>query len=199
MSDILRTAPLRKRDKSSIIPSQPTALAAMRTGKIDLNGWSGNSSQYRDESSNPEILQISISGTACQTMDMVTTLAHHTSGFGSITAGGKPAGYRSQLLLRDYRIGSFRYDLCLPNRLWLALFSMAASLQANYAYNTTNAKALLAAAGFPNGFTTTCIVDGSSDTTLFQLIQSEFSGHRCQRNSNCIGFRFLDGLCTNRP
>jgi peptide/nickel transport system substrate-binding protein len=50
-----------------------------------------------------------------------------------------------------------------------------ASLQANYTFNPTSAKALLAAAGFPNGFTTSCIVDASSDTTLFQLIQSEFS------------------------
>jgi ABC-type transport system substrate-binding protein len=49
------------------------------------------------------------------------------------------------------------------------------SLQQQYAYNPTNAKALLAAAGFPNGFNTSCIQDSASDGNLLLIVQSFFA------------------------
>jgi peptide/nickel transport system substrate-binding protein len=48
-------------------------------------------------------------------------------------------------------------------------------LKDSYAYNPTNAKKLLADAGFPNGFTTNIQVDGSADLDLLQIVQSYFS------------------------
>ena len=51
-----------------------------------------------------------------------------------------------------------------------------ADLQAQYAYNPTQAKALLAAAGFPNGFNTDIVIDGSAlYQTVIQIVQSEFA------------------------
>ena len=54
-----------------------------------------------------------------------------------------------------------------------------ASLQAEYAYNPTNAKALLAAAGYPNGFNTNIVVPNTVDAGLLEIIQSIFQCHRC--------------------
>ena len=49
------------------------------------------------------------------------------------------------------------------------------SLQQEYAYNPTNAKALLAAAGYPNGFNTTCIQDSAADGNMLLIVQSYFA------------------------
>jgi len=43
-----------------------------------------------------------------------------------------------------------------------------ASLQAQYAYNPTQAKQLLAAAGYPNGFNTDIVVDSAADMTYYK-------------------------------
>ncbi len=53
--------------------------------------------------------------------------------------------------------------------------SWPASLQAQYTYNVTGAKALLASAGYPNGFNTDVVADSASDLDLLQIVQSEFS------------------------
>ena len=51
-----------------------------------------------------------------------------------------------------------------------------AAQQAQYAYNPTNAKALLAAANFPNGFNTDITEDSSAPyQDLIQVLQSEFA------------------------
>ena len=50
-----------------------------------------------------------------------------------------------------------------------------AALQAEYAYNPTQAKQLLASAGYPNGFNTNIVVDQAADLDLLQIVQSYFS------------------------
>jgi len=51
-----------------------------------------------------------------------------------------------------------------------------AALQAQYAYSPANAKAALAAANLPNGFTTDIIVDSSAPyQDLIQILQSEYA------------------------
>ena len=49
------------------------------------------------------------------------------------------------------------------------------ALKDKYAYNPTNAKALLAAAGYPNGFTTTLVFTSTLDTNVFQICASELA------------------------
>jgi ABC-type transport system substrate-binding protein len=48
-------------------------------------------------------------------------------------------------------------------------------LKDQYAYNPTQAKALLTAAGYPNGFKTNVIADVNGDLTLLQVVQSDFA------------------------
>ena len=50
-----------------------------------------------------------------------------------------------------------------------------ADLQAQYAYNPTQAKQLLAQAGFPNGFNTDIVADASSDQNELLIVQSDFA------------------------
>jgi peptide/nickel transport system substrate-binding protein len=45
-------------------------------------------------------------------------------------------------------------------------------LKDEYAYNPTAAKALLAAAGYPNGFNTNVVADASGDLDLLQIVKS---------------------------
>jgi len=49
------------------------------------------------------------------------------------------------------------------------------SLKDEYAYNQTQAKALLAAAGYPNGFKTDIVCDAAGDINLMQIIKSYFA------------------------
>ena len=49
------------------------------------------------------------------------------------------------------------------------------SMKDEYAYNITNAKALLAAAGYPNGFNADVITTTTSDLNLMEIVQSDFS------------------------
>jgi peptide/nickel transport system substrate-binding protein len=48
-------------------------------------------------------------------------------------------------------------------------------LQAQYAYNPTQAKALLTAAGYPNGFNTDIVVSTNSDLNVVQIVKSYFA------------------------
>ena len=50
-----------------------------------------------------------------------------------------------------------------------------ADSQAQYAYNPIQAKALLAAAGYANGFTTDIVANQAADLSLLQIVQSMFS------------------------
>jgi peptide/nickel transport system substrate-binding protein len=56
---------------------------------------------------------------------------------------------------------------------WLTPFEeWPASLREEYTYNPEKAKALLAEAGYPNGFSTNIMCSGNDDTTLLQIIKS---------------------------
>jgi peptide/nickel transport system substrate-binding protein len=48
-------------------------------------------------------------------------------------------------------------------------------LQAEYSYNPTLAKELLAEAGYPNGFETSCLIQTNQDGALLQVVKSYFN------------------------
>jgi len=160
-----------------IIPNQPTALAAMRAGKIDVTDGLNIQAAEAMKQSNPEIGQVSYPGTACQTMDMVDTLTP----FSDIRVRqALQQSINLPDLAANYYLGT---TVSVPSDMTSVYLTgygwpyqqWPAALQADYAYNPTNAKALLAAAGYPSGFTSTCIVDSSSDLNLFAIVQSDFS------------------------
>ncbi|MGP8080605.1 MAG: ABC transporter substrate-binding protein [Dehalococcoidales bacterium] len=171
-----------------VIPNQPTALAAMRAGKIDVTDGLNIQAAIAMKQSNPEIGQVSYPGTSCQTMDMVVTL----SPFSDIRvrqalqqAINLPDIAANYYLGTTVSVPSDMTSVYLTGYGW-PYSQWPASLQAEYAFNPTNAKALLAAAGYPNGFTTSCVVDTSSDLNLFAIVQSDFSAIGVNMNVNAL-------------
>jgi len=161
--------------KMLVIVDTPTALAALRTGKVDMVtsvSWVQGQSLSK---TNPDLLQVSqpTSGVSLvfkndnapftdirirQALQMAVdrkTIAQTVYGG---TVNGVPSGSISPLF-KDYSI---------PYDQWTA------DLQKAYSYDPTAAKQLLADAGFPNGLKTDIIASSSADLQLLQAIQAEF-------------------------
>ena len=161
--------------KFLIISNTSTALAAMRVGKIDeINGATiTNTVVQQMRVTNPEIHSLSTQSFALdvepkdnvapfnninvriaaqEALDLPTIANTYYQG----TANPMPQ------TLTSYYITGWGWPY--PN--W------PASLQAEYAYNPTNAKALLAAAGYPNGFNTTLYADNTLDMSLLNIFAS---------------------------
>jgi ABC-type transport system substrate-binding protein len=60
------------------------------------------------------------------------------------------------------------------------------ALKTQYAFNPTNAKALLAAAGYPNGFNTDIQAASYVDTGLLQIVQSELASVGVNMSINIV-------------
>ncbi|MGP8079737.1 MAG: ABC transporter substrate-binding protein [Dehalococcoidales bacterium] len=199
-----------------IIPSQATGEAALRSGKI-----AGLTVTYADASSilktNPEMSTITSPGTYELSVDPRVDLAPFNSlqvrqaMQASINipliAQTLYNGYASTwpVSLTENQLAASGWGFPYPQ--W------PASLQAEYAFNTTNAKALLAAAGYPNGFNTNCLLTSSNSIAngdLYQVIQSEFAAIGINMsitvmpdatwNSICLGAgRSYPALCARFP
>jgi len=160
-----------------VIANNATALAALRAGKLDaLDGQTFTAAQGM-QVSNPNILRdpvpfaygLSIDPrndkapfnnvNVREALQMAINLPEIASSYYEGTTSPDPVGLTS-----DYLTGwGFPYN------------QWPASLQAQYAFNPTQAKQLLAGAGFPNGFNTDVVVDSGFDIELLQIIQSEFA------------------------
>ncbi len=160
-----------------IIPNQSTALAALRTGKIDCVQSLTMTAAQGLQKTNPELVQFTTILGACETLEprndlapfsdikvrealqMSLNLTDIANSFYQGTAQPYP-----QSLTSSNQVG-----WAWPYQQW------PADLQAQYAYNPTQAKALLAQAGFPNGFTTDVVADNTGNMDLLQIIQSYFA------------------------
>jgi peptide/nickel transport system substrate-binding protein len=163
--------------KILVIPDLATGLAAVRTGKIDVMENIGLQNAQAMQKTNPGITQLTMPGTQGGTVDPRVDKAPYTKinvrialqeaiDLHSIATnyyGGTCSPNPQSLTSSDLKGWGFPYD------------QWPASLQAQYAYNPTNAKALLAAAGYPNGFNTDCVADSSGDINLLQIVQSDFA------------------------
>ena len=159
-----------------IIANMPTALAAMRAGKIDeISGVSTTLAQNM-QVTNPSIQQISIPGPA-GTIDPRNDVAPFTDI--RVREAMQMAVNVPEIAQSYYGGTADPYPVSLTSRYmtgwgdpypdWLA------DLQAQYAYNPTQAKQLLAQAGFPNGFNTDIVADNSGDINELLIVQSEFA------------------------
>jgi len=194
-----------------IIPNVPTALAALRTGKIDL--VEGNSIQAATAmtTTNPSIVQVAIPQ-AAEGM----ALCNAQAPFNNLQV--REACQLAQnlpLIAQTYYNGTVSP---IPQSLTLSTMgggwgdpypSWTADLQAQFAYNPTLAKQLLAQAGYPNGFTTTCVANSTSDINLLQIMDSNFAaigitvnvqlmdnatwGTYCISNKKSTAMSFCDG------
>jgi peptide/nickel transport system substrate-binding protein len=161
-----------------IIVDSNTALAAMRTGKIDIiDSISWNVAQDMKKT-NPEIVQIKVPAGTTTTIDPRNDLAPFNNIkvrialqeainlplIASTYFGGTCPSIPSSLTSMYQNGGGFPYD------------QWPQSLKDEYTYNTANAKKLLADAGVA-GLHTDVIVDSSSavNQDLIQIIQSELA------------------------
>jgi peptide/nickel transport system substrate-binding protein len=158
-----------------IIPNVQTALAAMRSGKIDEIDKNTLQTAQSMKQSNPDINQIVVPAPyGCLSLDMkndvkpfndprvrqAMQMAIDLPTLASTYYGGAIPGVPQAMVSTYIPVWSWPYN------------QWPASLQAQYAYNPTAAKQLLAAAGYPNGFNTDIVVDAPSDMNLMQIVQS---------------------------
>ena len=159
-----------------IIANMPTALAAMRAGKIDeISGVSTTLAQNM-QVTNPSIQQISIPGPA-GTIDPRNDVAPFTDI--RVREAMQMAVNVPEIAQSYYGGTADPYPVSLTSRYmtgWGDPYpDWPADLQAQYAYNPTQAKQLLAQAGFPNGFNTDIVADNSGDINELLIVQSEFA------------------------
>ena len=175
--------------KVLIIANLATAQAAVRAGKLDVIDTLTLQQAQQMTKTNSDLLQLTYPGGPAtvdpkndvkpftdirvrQAMQEALNLPQIASAFYQGTASASPSTMTSM-----YMTG------------WTYPYSQwPVSLQQAYAYNPTNAKALLAAAGYPNGFTTDIVTANNSDLDLLQIIQSEFAAVGITMNINVYDY-----------
>ena len=160
-----------------IIPDDATALAGLRTGKIDaLDGMLIQQANSL-HTTNPSILQIKVPASYGQSinpridikpfsdirvreaMQMAINLPDIAKNYYLGTADPYPDTLTSQYLT----------GWGFPYNQW------PQDLKDQYAYNPTQAEALLTAAGYPNGFSTSLLFDSAGDINLMQIAVSDWA------------------------
>ena len=160
-----------------IIPDNSTALAGVRTGKIDLMDSLSLPDSQAMKKTNPEINQIPVPLGNGLTLDPRNDKAP----FNDVRVRqALQMSLNLPELAQTYYVGSADPSpLPLTSNYlkgWGFPYSQwPQSLKDEYAYNPTGAKQLLAAAGFPSGFKTNCAADNLADLDLLQVVQSYFA------------------------
>jgi peptide/nickel transport system substrate-binding protein len=165
--------------KILIIPNAPTGEAAMRVGKLDGYGSMPTQDALNMMKTNPEIVvkqkpqgneytldpnnavapwnSVALRTALQHAIDIKTITATYYQGYGTPW----PAS------LTENQMGLGGWGFAYPD--W------PADVQATYTFDTTLAKQMLAAAGFPNGMNTNCVLESDADQGLYQIVQSELA------------------------
>ena len=160
-----------------IIPNQTTALAGVRTGKIDVIDNISAQDAQNIKKTNPEILQLAYPGGGTPTVDprmdvkpfsdiKVRQAMQQAIDLPTIAAtyyGGTCPPYPSGMT------SMYMAGWTLPYTQW------PQDLKDQYAYDPTAAKKLLSDAGYPNGFTTNVVASNGADLDLLQIVKSYFA------------------------
>jgi len=164
-----------------IISDTSTALAALRTGKIDIIGNSGGGQgaitwQQAAElaKTNPDLQQEKLPGgggaitmrvdktpftdiRVREALNMAIDRQLIAKGYYGGTEDGIPAG----MLTPDYVGYAYPYS------------EWSQDLKDVYSYNIGAARKLMTAAGYPNGFKTDCIASTGDDLNLLQVLKAQ--------------------------
>jgi len=161
-----------------IIPDNATALAAMRTGKIDVLDSISLQNGKSMQKTNPEIMQMPLPLGSTLSIDPRVDKAPFTD---------IRVRKAMQMAIDLPTIASTYYggSVSSPNPSSLTAIEMKGwgwpyeqwpqDLKDEYAYNPTAAKRLLSDAGFPTGIKTNIIVDTAADIDLLQIVKSYFT------------------------
>jgi len=160
-----------------IIASNATALAAMRSGKLAALDGQLNQDAVNLKKTNPDMPQVTYHSYGGLTIDPRNDVVPYND-------------IRVRTALQEAidlpTIASSYYQGAVsPNPMSLIAAEVTGwgypysewpqSLKDEYAYNPTNAKALLAAAGYPNGFKTDVVAASNADSSILQIVQSYFA------------------------
>jgi ABC-type transport system substrate-binding protein len=169
--------PYLDRVKFLIIPDEEQAIAAMREGKIDIMDQVSPLQAQAIRKTNPEILLITHPDSNPFTIDPRNDIAP----FNDIRIRkAMQKAIDLQSISKNYYRGSVEpYPVTFTSRYmkeWgLPYEEWPPDLKDEYAYNPAAAKALLAEAGYPNGFKTNIVVDKAADTNLLGIVKSYFA------------------------
>jgi peptide/nickel transport system substrate-binding protein len=157
-----------------VIPDPATALAGLRTGKIDLVQNVTSDVAASLKKTNPDLLfvtrpdlgecmmmmipkkpfsDINVRKALQMAVDLPTIAKTHYGGY----VDGLPTGC---VAIQGYNA---------PYAEW------PQDVKDSYAYNPDGAKKLLAAAGYPQGFKTTFAISSNSDVEMYQIVKSYFA------------------------
>jgi len=163
--------------KFLIIPDNATALSAMRTGKLDVLNMQSTQIAQQMMNTNPEILQIPTP----QSTTSAIVPRNDKAPYNDVRVRqALQMAINLQDIATNYYAGT-----CLPNPCSLTGPALTGwgfpydqwpqDLKDQYAFNVPEAKTLLAAAGVTTPFNTDIVVAASSDLTLLQIVQSDFT------------------------
>jgi len=163
--------------KILIMTDTATALAAMRSGKIDAMHPLSVQQAQSMQKTNPEILQITVPASGAEALNMRID----KTPFNDIRVRkAMQMAINLPDIAKNYYLGavdpipqvltsSYMNGWGFPYDQW------PQELKDEYAYNPTGAKQLLADAGYATGFKTNIVADNSGDMNLLQIVKSYFA------------------------
>ena len=157
------------------IPDMATALAALRTGQLDIIETVDITQATSLAKTNPELKQAALPAggpgvnlrvdlkpydniRVRKALQMAINRPEIAAGYYKGVVDGKPAGN----VLPDYKGCNYPYS------------EWPQSLKDEYSYNPEKSKALLTEAGYPNGFKTKMLASTTEDLQLAQAIKAYF-------------------------
>lgn len=162
--------------KYLIIQDYSTAQAALRSGRLDVVGGTTEDIAWQQaetlKKSNPEILQVTVptpaNGLQLRVdLEPFSDIRVRTAMQMAMDLPTIAKTYYNDIDWKPWgTAGPEVREVNNPYDTW------PKDLQEEYSFNAEGAKALLAEAGFPNGFETTCLVASNQDTQLLQVMQA---------------------------
>jgi len=160
-----------------IIPDNSTALAGVRTGKIDnVDGATLNAATDMRKT-NPEILQATVPAGSGQCIDPRVDVAPYSD---IRVRQAMQLAINLPEMAKNYYLGSVPATPDMLTSQYMTGWGFPydqwpQDLKDEFTYNPTKAKQLLSAAGYPSGFKTDIIVDSGFDMDMLTIVKSYFA------------------------